>query len=95
MSNSQLNNLKWGIKNGTGVTLNLSSNVLGDSNNETNFPYKLLLTNTRIPRICKALVNGSSVNIKFSKTRLSKIEQLGGLVIWDITNFGNILFWCS
>ena len=55
--------------------------MLGDSNNETNFPYKLLLTNTRIPRICKALVNGSSVNIKFSKTRLSKIEQLGGFVI--------------
>ena len=95
MSNSQLNNLKWGIKNGTGVTLNLSSNVLGDSNNETNFPYKLLLTNTRIPRICKALVNGSSVNIKFSKTRLSKIEQLGGFVIWNIPNFGNILCWCS
>ena len=95
MSNSQLNNLKWGIKNGTGVTLNLSSNVLGDSNNETNFPYKLLLTNTWIPRICKALVNGSSVNIKFSKTRLSKIEQLGGFVIWNIPNFGNILCWCS
>ena len=80
-SNSQLNNLKSGIKNGTGVTLNLSSNVIGDSNNETNFPHKLLLTNTQIPRICKALVNGSSVNIKFSKTRLSKIEQLGGFVI--------------
>ena len=71
LSNSQLNNLKSGIKNGTGVTSNLSSNVIGDSNNETNFLHKLLLTNTQIPRICKALVNGSSTNIKFSKTRLS------------------------
>ena len=32
----QLNKLKLGIKNGTEVTLNLSSNVVCDSN-ETNF----------------------------------------------------------
>ena len=31
-SNSQLNNLKSAIKNGTKVTLNLSSNIVGDSN---------------------------------------------------------------
>ena len=43
MSNSQLNKLKSGIKYGTQVTLNLSSNVVGDPNNETNFPHKLLL----------------------------------------------------
>ena len=41
---SQLNKLKSGIKNGTEVTLKLSSNVVGDSNDETNFPHKLLLT---------------------------------------------------
>ena len=34
--------LKLGIKNGTEVTLNLSSNVVGDSYNEINFPNKLL-----------------------------------------------------
>ena len=44
MSNSQLNKLKPGIKNGIEVTLNLSSNVIGDSSDETNFPHKLLLT---------------------------------------------------
>ena len=43
-SNSQLNKLKSGIKNGTEVTLKLSSNVAGDSNDENNFPHKLLLT---------------------------------------------------
>ena len=37
LSNSQLNKLKSGIKNGIGVTLNLSSNVVGDSNGEKNF----------------------------------------------------------
>ena len=47
--NSQLNKkLKSGIKNGTEVTLNLSSNVVGDSDDETNFPHKLLLTDTHV-----------------------------------------------
>ena len=41
MSNSQLNETKSGIENGTRVTLNLSSNVIGDSNDETNCPHKL------------------------------------------------------
>ena len=36
----QLNELKSGIKNGTEVTLEISSNVAGDSNNENNFPHK-------------------------------------------------------
>ena len=48
LSNLQLNKLKPGIKNGTVVTLKLSSNVVGDSNNENNFPRKLLLTNTQV-----------------------------------------------
>ena len=46
MSNSQLNALKSGIKNGTEVTLDLSSNVIDNSNDETNSLHKLLLTNT-------------------------------------------------
>ena len=45
LSNSQLNKLKSAIKNETGVVLRLSSNMVGNSNNETNFPHKLLLTN--------------------------------------------------
>ena len=44
LSKSQLNKLKSAIKNGTEVTLNLSSNLIGDSYDETNFPYKSLLT---------------------------------------------------
>ena len=71
LTNSQLNKLKSGIKNYTEVTLNLSSNVIGDSNDKTHFPHKLLL------RLCKAFANGSSANIKFSKTQLSKIIQSG------------------
>ena len=37
LSNYQINELKSGIKNGTKVTLNLSSNLVGDFNDETNF----------------------------------------------------------
>ena len=65
LSNSKLNKLKSGIKNGTEVTLNLPSNLIGNSNDESYFPHKLLLTDTEAPRICKAFVNGSSPNIKF------------------------------
>ena len=48
MSNSQLNKLKSGLKNGTELTLNLSLNMIGNSNDEIKFPNKLLLTNTQI-----------------------------------------------
>ena len=65
LSNSKLNKLKSGIKNGTEVTLNLPSNLIGNTNDESYFPHKLLLTDTEAPRICKAFVNGSSPNIKF------------------------------
>ena len=40
----QLNKLKSGIKNGSKVILNLSSNMIGDSNDEANFLHNLLLT---------------------------------------------------
>ena len=77
-SNSQLNKLKSAIKNGIKVTLNLSSNVVGDSNDDTNFLHELLLTDTQVSKIHKAFPNGSSANIKFSIMHLSKIVQLGG-----------------
>ena len=55
LSNSQLNKLKSGIKNGTKVTLNLRSNVIGDSNDKTKFLYKLILFDTQVPRLRKVL----------------------------------------
>ena len=77
LSNSHLNKLKSQIKNGAEVNLNLSSNVTGDSNDETNFLYKLLFTDRQVSRLCKALANISSANMKVSKTQLSKIAQSG------------------
>ena len=48
LSTSQLNKLKSGIKDDTEMTLKISLNVVGDSNDENNFPQKLLLTNTQV-----------------------------------------------
>ena len=69
--------MKSTIKNETEVTLNLSSNIIGYCNDENSFPNQLLLTNTQVSKLRKAFSNGLSVNIKFSKTELSKILQLG------------------
>ena len=46
LSNSRLNKLKPGIKSSAEKTLKISSNVVGDSKDDYNFPHKLLLTNT-------------------------------------------------
>ena len=54
--------------------------MFGNSNDETNFPHKLLFTNTQVSRVCKAFANNSSANIKLLKTQLSKIVQLGGFL---------------
>ena len=40
----QYNKVESGIKSGTEVNFKLSSNVVGDSIVETNFPHKLFLT---------------------------------------------------
>ena len=80
LSNSQLNKLKSAIKNETEVVLRLSPNMIGDSNDEANFPHKLLLTDRQISSIRKAFWNNSSADIKFSRTQLSKMIQSGGFL---------------
>ena len=75
MLNSQLNKLQSKIKNGTDSILNLSSNVTGNSNDETNFLHKLSLTNSQVLMLRKAFENGSSANVKLSKTQLHKTGQ--------------------
>ena len=43
LSNSQLNKLNSSIKNETDVVLRISSNMVSNSNDNTNFPLELLL----------------------------------------------------
>ena len=68
LSSSQLNQLKYAIKNETEVILNLSWNLIQSSNDETNFSHKLLLTSTKVSKKL------------FSKTQFSKIGQSGGFI---------------
>ena len=72
-SNSQPNKLRYAIKNGTEVNSNLSSNLIGNSNDKINFSQKLLLNDTQVTKIRQAFANGSSANIKFLKTQFSKM----------------------
>ena len=60
--------------------MKLSSNIVGDFNDENNFTCKLLLTNTQVLRLRRAFANNSSTNMKLSKTQLHKIGQLGGFL---------------
>ena len=80
LSNSQLNKFKSAIKSETEVVLKLSSNMIGDSNDKTNFPHELLLTDRQVSNIRKAFANNSTADIKFSKTQLSKMIQSGGFL---------------
>ena len=70
LSNSQLNKLKSAIKNETDVVLRLSSNMIGNSGDNTNFPNELLLTDRQVANICKTFANNLSTDIKFSKAQI-------------------------
>ena len=48
LSNSRLKKLKLAIKIETEVVLRLSSNMIVNFNDETNFPHRLLLTNRQV-----------------------------------------------
>ena len=80
LSNPQLNKLKSAINNETEIVLRLSSNMIGNSDDETNFPHKLLLINRQVENLRKAFANKSSTDIKLSKTQLSKMIQSGGFL---------------
>ena len=62
LPNSQLNKLKSGIKNRTEVTWSLSSNLIGNFNDKTNFPHKILFTDTQVSKIRKAFANKSVIS---------------------------------
>ena len=46
--------------------------MIGDSNDETNFLHKLLLTDRQASKLCIVFANNSSANIKLSKMQLLK-----------------------
>ena len=62
---------------------------MGESNDETKFSHKSLSTNTQFSKIRKAFANGSPANVKFPKTQLSKMIQLGRILM--PSNFTNLI----
>ena len=54
--------------------------MVSNSNDNTNFPHELLLTNRQVANIRKAFANHSLIDIKLSKTQLSKTIQSGGFL---------------
>ena len=80
LSNSQLSELKSAVKHETDVVLRLSSNMIGNSDDNTNFPHELLLTNRQVSNLRKAFAKNASTDIKLSKTQLSKFVQSGGFL---------------
>ena len=54
--------------------------MIGDSNDETNFPHELLLADRQVSSIRKGFPNNLSADIKFSKTQLSKMIESGGFL---------------
>ena len=79
LSNLQINKLKSAIKNEADVILKLSSKMIGDSDDETDFPHKLLLTNRKVANLRKAFTNYLSADIKLLKTQLFKMQSGGFL----------------
>ena len=54
--------------------------MISNSDDEINFPHKLLLSNRQVANLRKAFANNSSTDIKLSKTQLSKTIQSGGFL---------------
>ena len=67
ISKFEFNRLRLATKNGSGATLIISVNLIG--NDETSFPWKLLLPDGQI---CKSFAYDYSLNIKLSKTKNPK-----------------------
>ena len=51
--------------------------MIGNSDDETNFPQKLLLTYRKVTKLRKTFENYLSTDIKRPKTQLSKMIQSG------------------
>ena len=59
------------------MILKVSSNKIGNSDDETNFPHTLLLTNRQVSSLRKAFANHTSMDIKLSKAQLTKMQNSG------------------
>ena len=60
--------------------MRLSSNMIGNSDDKTTFPHKMLLTNRQVANLCETFQNNSPTDMKFSKAQLPNMIQPGGFL---------------
>ena len=72
LSTSQLNKLKSAIKNENEVVIRLSPNMIGDSNDKTNFPHELLLKTDKFLVFMKHLLIIHLLILNFQKLSYQK-----------------------
>ena len=70
---SQLNKLRYGVKNQTGVTLRMNIKIF----NGNNLPHELLLTTRQNTKLRNVLENNMSTDIKLPKAQITKLIQSG------------------
>ena len=80
LSNSQLSKLKSAIKNETNVVLRLSSNMIVNSDDNTNFPHELLLTNRQVANLRKAFAKNTLLRTELPLIK-SVIKPLAKIVL--------------
>ena len=74
-------NLATAINNKTPLTLRIKhSNLIGND--------EMMLTKTQIGKIRKSLANGTGVDIKISKTQISKVAKHGGNLFSSLASLG-------
>ena len=54
--------------------------MVGNSDDKTNFPHELLLTNRQVAKLRQAFANHTSTDIKLSKTQLSMMIKSRGFL---------------
>ena len=63
LSNAQLNKLKSAIKKKNINSFKIITTMIGNSDDETNFPHKLLITDRQVSHLRNDFPNNSPTNI--------------------------------
>ena len=81
LSNAQLNKLKSAIKNENEAVLRLSCNMIGNPNDETKLPHKLVLTNAQVANLQLILSYEQLNYLRWYNWK----DFLVGLLVWSLT----------
>ena len=76
LSDSQLNKVKYSVKNQAGAALRMNIKMF----NGSNLPHELLLTTRQKTKLTSAFENIMATDIKLSKAQMSKIIHSGGFL---------------